>query len=152
MPGPPLEEEETQKQCIRLALFSFFMIFFGYPGELTLDNLHTRFYWWILSMLPFIYVVFTLLVGLRGAVEAEVDPELRTRVWMTCVWTVVSWCTYPIVYLTPIFGVSGASAVVAIQIGYCVADVVSKCGVGILIYSICHRKSQVDAKHMLEED
>ena len=56
--------------------------------------------------------------------------------------TVVSWCTYPIVYILPMLGLDGADAVVGIQLGYCVADIVSKCGVGFLIYNITMAKSK----------
>lgn len=55
---------------------------------------------------------------------------------MVCVATVVSWCTYPIVYIMPMMGISGANSVVAIQLGYCAADIISKCGVGFLIYNV----------------
>merc|ERR1711941_53627 len=41
--------------------------------------------------------------------------------------TVISWCTYPVVYLFPMFGIGGAQAVVAVQVGYCVSDIISKC-------------------------
>ena len=50
------------------------------------------------------------------------------------------------IMLTKGMGLAGAggSAVVAIQLGYCVADVVSKCGVGFLIYNITMAKSAQD--------
>jgi bacteriorhodopsin len=64
--------------------------------------------------------------------------------------TVISWCTYPVVYLFPMLGVSAASAVVSIQIGYCASDIISKCGVGLVIYQISHAKSTME-KEGLEE-
>ena len=59
-----------------------------------------------------------------------------------CYATVISWCTYPIVYIFPMIGFEGAGAVVSIQLGYCVADIISKCGVGFLIYNITLAKSE----------
>ena len=56
--------------------------------------------------------------------------------------TVISWLTYPIVYILPAFGLQGANLVVGIQVGYCISDIISKCGVGILIYRITVAKSQ----------
>ena len=38
-------------------------------------------------------------------------------------------------------GFTGAGVVVAIQVGYCVSDIISKCGVGFLIYNITIAKS-----------
>jgi len=55
--------------------------------------------------------------------------------------TCVSWCTYPIVYLFPMLGIHGTQAVVSIQVGYCISDIISKCGVGIMIFQISNAKS-----------
>ena len=118
------------------------MIILGYPGELILgDDLSGRWVYWTLAMIPFIFVVYTLLVGLSGATNSEPDERVRSSI-RTAQWmTVLSWCTYPIVYIIPMFGVKGANAVVGIQVGYCIADIISKCGVGFLIYNITARKS-----------
>ena len=48
-------------------------------------------------------------------------------------------CTYPVVYVFPMFGLSGPNSVVAIQLGYCCSDIISKCGVGFLIYNVRRR-------------
>jgi bacteriorhodopsin len=60
---------------------------------------------------------------------------------MAQIMTVISWCTYPVVYLFPMLGISASHSVVAIQIGYCCSDIISKCGVGLLIYQITYAKS-----------
>jgi hypothetical protein len=36
------------------------------------------------------------------------------------------------------------SALVAVQIGYCIADVAAKCGYGVMIYAIAREKSIAD--------
>ena len=54
--------------------------------------------------------------------------------------------SYPIVYIIPMFGAKGANAVVGIQLGYCIADVISKCGVGFIIYNITAKKSALTDK------
>merc|ERR1712161_140705 len=56
--------------------------------------------------------------------------------------TVISRCTYPVVYLFPMLGISASAAVVGIQVGYCASDIISKCGVGLLIYQITYAKSK----------
>ena len=38
-------------------------------------------------------------------------------------------------------GFSAAKAIVSIQMGYCVSDIISKCGVGLVIYQISYAKS-----------
>merc|ERR1712070_792460 len=52
------------------------------------------------------------------------------------------WFASPVVYLFPMLGISAASSVVSIQLGYCVSDIISKCGVGIVIYQISKAKSE----------
>ena len=56
--------------------------------------------------------------------------------------TVISWCTYPVVYLFPMFGINAATATVSIQVGYCVSDIISKRGVGLVVYQISYAKSK----------
>merc|ERR1712137_658520 len=88
----------------------------------------------------FLYIVYELLVGLAAATASEADPVIASKIGTAQV-IVISWCTYPIVYLFPMLGFSAAKAVVAIQLGYCVSDIISKCGVGLVIYQISYAKS-----------
>merc|ERR1712196_341917 len=97
---------------------------------------------WFLSMAFFLYIVYELLVGLTAATDAEADSTIKDKIKMAQVMTVISWCTYPVVYLFPMLGISAASSVVSIQIGYCVSDIISKCGVGLVIYQITKAKSE----------
>ena len=75
------------------------------------------------------------------------DPRSTQVCWAT----VISWCTYPVVYLFPFLGLTGANAVVAIQLGYCVSDIISKCGVGFLIYNITIAKSHAMQSSLLRK-
>merc|ERR1711957_912739 len=97
---------------------------------------------WFLSMMFFLYIVYELLVGLAEATNGENDPGVKSKIQSAQVMTVISWCTYPVVYLIPMLVPnSAAKAVVGIQIGYCASDIISKCGVGLLIYQITYAKS-----------
>ena len=58
--------------------------------------------------------------------------KIKTAQW----WTVISWCTYPIVYLFPMLQVGEAAAVVLIQVGDAAAVVliqVVEAAAGVLI-------------------
>ena len=96
-------------------------------------------------MVFFLYIVNELLNGLAEATASEADPLIASKIRTAQVWTVISWCTYPIVYLFPMMGINAAHAVVGIQVGYCVSDIISKCGVGIVIYQISYAKSSKEA-------
>jgi len=137
-----LPDEVFSTKAWTLGVGSALMIASGYYGELTVSgNLTPRFVCWVLSMSFFLYIVYELLVGLAAATKSEADPVIAGKIRTAQVMTVISWCTYPIVYLFPFFKIQAATAVVSIQIGYCVSDIISKCGVGLVIYQISYAKS-----------
>merc|ERR1712211_191664 len=90
----------------------------------------------------FLYVVYELMKGLAAATNAEEKEDVKAQIKKAQLWTVVSWTTYPVVYLFPMFGIKAARSVVGIQIGYCCSDIISKCGVGLIIYQVTIAKSQ----------
>merc|ERR1711879_897184 len=122
-----LEPSTFSCKAWTLGFGSALMIVSGYYGELVVTgDLKPRWYCWFASMSFFLYIVFELLIGLSAATNAEEDPVIKGKIRTAQVMTVISWCTYP---------------VVSIQLGYCVSDIISKCGVGIVIYQITYAKS-----------
>jgi len=149
-----LSEEETTEKAWKLGGAAALMIILGYPGELILEKsqLGTRWIYWALAMLPFVYIVYTLVIGLANATNAEPDLKIRKAIRTAQYMTVISWLTYPIVYIIPMMGVSGSNAVVGIQMGYCISDIISKCGVGFLIYQVTNAKSMAMKKGLLQNN
>jgi len=150
-----LPPEESRAKCWNLGIGAALMIVSGYRGELVIEgDLSQRWASWCLSMCFFLYVVYTLLIDLSAATNSEPDPTIKKLIKNAQLVTVVSWCTYPIVYLFPmLFGhgqpagqSSGPNTVVCIQIGYCTSDVISKCLVGLMIYQISNAKSRNENK------
>merc|ERR1712100_894011 len=138
-----LDDQTFSTKAWVLGAGSALMIVSGYYGELVVTGYLTpRWHCWFLSMAFFLYIVYELLVGLAAATASEADPRISGKIKTAQVMTVISWCTYPIVYLFPMFGISAAGAVVSIQLGYCVSDIISKCGVGLVIYQISYAKSK----------
>jgi len=145
-----LNAEETFKRCCTLGVASAFMIANGYPGE-TSNSAGTRWVFWFLSMIPFCYIVYTLFIGLKASQDSQ--PEsCRDQVKWACWATVFSWCTYPLVYIFPMLvgstaGKAGlsATAMVSVQVGYTISDIISKCGVGYLVYRI-GLKTELESK------
>jgi len=143
-----LPQDEYNKKAWNLAGQSALMIVSGYWGELvvkgTLLQLWPRWLCWFVSMYFFKNIVEELLYGLDKATNSEPNPEIAKKIKTAQLMTVISWCTYPVVYLFPMIGISASEAVVAIQIGYCISDIISKCGVGLIIYQITYAKSQLE--------
>jgi bacteriorhodopsin len=123
-----------------LATAAALMVILGYPGEIATDN-GTRALWGFISTIPFVFLVYTLFTGLGTAMQ-EQTPQVRILIRNTRLLLLATWGFYPIVYLLPILGVAGAEAVVAVQVGYCIADVAAKAGYGLMIYAIANEKSK----------
>merc|ERR1712099_188568 len=141
-----LSDADYSSKAWNLGVGSALMIVSGYYGELTVTgDLTPRWICWLISMMFFLYIVYELLVGLSAATNSEADPTIKSKIQTAQIMTVISWCTYPIVYLFPMLGINAAQAVVSIQIGYCASDIISKCGVGLLIYQITYAKSNKEA-------
>merc|ERR1719235_1276617 len=99
--------------------------------------------WWFFAMIPFIYVVAELAVGLSEASSkqaASVSSLTAYARWLT----IISWLTYPCVYIIKMLGISGVTATAGEQIGYSVADVVAKAVFGVLIWAIAAEKSKIE--------
>merc|ERR1719331_1117937 len=59
-----LPADEMVSLAWKLGVSSGLMIILGYPGELIIEgDLSLRFIFWALAMIPFLYVVYTLLIG-----------------------------------------------------------------------------------------
>ncbi len=130
-------------KATKLAVLALIMVALGYPGEISKDS-STRWLWWGLSMIPFLIIQYELFVGLKSAIEAQ--PESTRGMVSTARYiTVVTWFFYPIVFILPMIGLSGAGATVGVQVGYSIADVLAKAAFGIFIYNIALAKTQGDS-------
>ena len=135
-----LSSAETWSKGVRLGALAAIMVVLGYPGEIATDP-GTRWLWWALAMVPFAWIVYELFVGLSKSLAAQPDNVrglVNTARWLT----VLSWSFYPVVFVFPMIGLTGGTAATAVQVGYTVADVVSKAVFGVVIFMIALRKSQ----------
>merc|ERR1712078_249713 len=121
-----LSPEETMDMSWKLGTAAAIMIVIGYPGD--------------------------LILGMKDAVENDniASETVKSKIRVAQYMTVISWLTYPFVYIIPMFGAKGADAIVGIQVGYCVSDVISKCGVGLIVYTITNAKSEALGKAVTE--
>jgi bacteriorhodopsin len=133
----------------RLAAAAALMIILGYPGEIATDT-GTRALWGFLSTLPFVYILYELFVGLGPAIQKETG-EAKVLLRNIRLLLFATWGFYPIVYLIPIISGSTemtAGVLLAVQVGYCIADVAAKCGYGVMIYAIAKAKTAAEPASM----
>ena len=128
----------------KLIIASVLMIAFGYPGEISADNM-TRGVWGAVATVPFCYILYILWVQLTKATETA-SPRVKKLLSDTRLVLLGTWGFYPIAYLMPQLGVDAGSATVALQVGYSVADILAKCAYGFMIYAIAKAKMDDEAE------
>jgi bacteriorhodopsin len=137
-----LSSEETISKSLTLGSAAALMVILGYPGEIATD-FNTRFLWGTLSAIPFVYIMWQLFAGLSASINNQ--PEsVRELVKKARLLTFASWGFYPIVYMIPYTSLAGSTVSVGVQVGYTIADLIAKAGLGVLIYLIAVRKSQAE--------
>lgn len=137
-----LSSSETVSRSIKLGGAAALMIILGYPGEVA-EGGGTRFFYWILSMIPFLYILRVLVVGLKESISKQ--PEnVQGLIHGATYLVIASWAFYPLVYLFPLVGLTGGSAIVAVEVGYTVADITAKAVFGLVIFTIAVRKSEAE--------
>jgi bacteriorhodopsin len=118
------------------------LIVTGYPGEISQD-ITTRLIWGTISTIPFAYILYVLWAELSKSLVHQ-PAAVQSLIGNMRLLLLLSWGVYPIVYLLPVFGISGTSTTVGIQIGYTVADILAKPVFGLLIFAIALVKTRVD--------
>lgn len=137
-----LTKEKQGSLIAKLGIAAALMILLGYPGEVSGD-VGTRALWGALSTVPFVYIVYILWAELGKAMDRQ--PERVAVLFRNIrLLLLLTWGFYPIVYMAPFLGISGASAETAIQVGYTIADVLAKAGYGVMIYAIAREKTHAD--------
>lgn len=128
----------------KLSIAAVLMIATGYPGEIAAagDN-STRLIWGTISTIPFLYILYVLWVELSKSLDRQPD-EVKVLVRNLRLLILGSWGVYPIAYLFPAFGIDGAGAMVGLQVGYTLADLIAKPGMGLMIYAIARIKTRAD--------
>ena len=135
-----LSKKETYSKAFMFGLMAALMVILGYPGETATDPT-VKMVWWTLGMIPFAYLVYQLFVGLSASIKSQ--PAGVKELIVTARWIIIAtWCFYPVVYILPLLGLTGSSAMVGVQVGYTIADLLAKAVFGIYIYFIAVRKSE----------
>jgi len=145
-----LPASETASKSWTLGVASAVMVALGYPGEIQ-DSPSGRWMWWFFAMIPFLYVVMELAVGLKEAAGYQ-QPSVASLTGYARWLTIISWLTYPFVYIIKMVGISGVTATAGEQIGYSMADVVAKAVFGVLIWAIAAEKTMLEEKGSLLEN
>lgn len=146
-----LEKNKARSLLTRLVIAAALMIALGYPGEVisSPEGWTTRVIWGAASSVPFFYILFVLWVELTNSLATQPEAS-RKLIQIARLVILITWAVYPIAYAlggteAALIAKSGggvdASGVVALQVGYAIADMTAKAGFGLLIYFIARSKS-----------
>lgn len=136
--------EETTFKMATLGVSAWLMVLFGFAGEVRNDPMR-RWVCFVLSCIPFTYILYELTVGLGEATE-RMEGHIQNLIVAARTLTVISWLIYPVVYVIKGLRVSGATAATLQALGFTVADIVAKSGYGVLIWRIAVEQTKVQHK------
>ena len=131
--------DRRKKLMTSLVPATVLMIGLGYPGE-TSANETTKWTFWILSMIPFLYILFTLSGELKAA-KARETGAVSTSINNATKILLVTWLVYPISYLIPVVFTVSDGAEAGRQVAYTIADITAKALYGLMILNIAKARS-----------
>ena len=131
--------DRRKKLMTTLVPATVLMIGLGYPGE-TSANETTKWTFWVLSMIPFLYILFTLSGELKAA-KARETGAVSTSINNATKILLVTWLVYPISYLIPVVFTVSDGAEAGRQLAYTVADITAKALYGLMILNIAKARS-----------
>jgi bacteriorhodopsin len=131
--------DRRKKLMSSLVPATVLMIGLGYPGE-TSANETTKWTFWVLSMIPFLYILFTLSGELKAA-KARETGAVSTSINNATKILLVTWLVYPISYLIPVVFTVSDGAEAGRQLAYTIADITAKALYGLMILNIAKARS-----------
>lgn len=137
-----LARDTTRSLATRLSIAAALMIALGYPGEVATETT-TKMIWWTASMLPFLYILWVLFTEFSTHYKDQ-PAEVRGLVAGARAVILITWSFYPIAYLATVVGLPPATGETALQVGYTIADITAKVGMGVYIYFIAAAKTRAD--------
>ncbi len=138
-----LTKGKTRSLLIRLTTAAIAMILLGWPGEVADPDSTARTIWGVASTIPFLYILYVLFVELGRSLDRQ-SANVRKLVDGLRYIILATWGVYPLAYIAPSVIDNEATAEVARQVGYSIADVLAKPLFGILILAIAIAKSRED--------
>jgi len=143
-------KDKAKGLTTKLAVAALLMIAFGYPGETAAAGSNASMIWFVVSMVFFIYILWNLFAGDVGQALKGQSGAIGSKLNNLRYVLLVTWSVYPIAYLlgdsgsflAKAFDLSDGDSATIIQVGYTVADVLSKPGYGLLILGIAIARSE----------
>jgi len=138
-----LSKGKTRSLLVRLTIAATAMILLGWPGELADPDSSARTIWGVASTIPFLYILYVLFVELGKSLGRQSEGVRKLVDGLRYI-ILATWGVYPLAYIAPSVIDDTATAEVARQVGYSIADVLAKPMFGLLVLAIALAKSRED--------
>ena len=135
-------KQERRSLMLKLVPATILMVGLGYPGEVANGN-GAKWTFWILAILPFIYILKTLYAELQKAGQRETGA-VATQIKNATYVLLTTWMVYPIAYLFPIFDGESETLETLRQVGYTFADITAKGLYGLMILWIAKARTEAE--------
>ena len=135
-------KQERRSLMLKLVPATILMVGLGYPGEVANGN-GAKWTFWILAILPFIYILKTLYGELQKAGQRETGA-VATQIKNATYVLLTTWMVYPIAYLFPIFDGESETLETLRQVGYTFADITAKGLYGLMILWIAKARTEAE--------
>lgn len=136
-------QKDRNALMLKLVPATILMVGLGYPGEVA-DSNGAKWTFWILAMLPFVYILKTLYTELQKAEQRETGDVARQIKNATYV-LLTTWLVYPIAYLFPIFDGDSELLETLRQVAYTFADITAKGLYGLMILWIAKSRTAAES-------
>ncbi len=145
-------KEKAKGITTKLAVAALLMIAFGYPGETAEAGSSQSMIYFVISMLFFVYILWNLFAGEVGQALKGQSGDIGKKLNNLRYVLLVTWAVYPIAYLlgdpesflAKAIGLEVDQSQTYIQVGYTIADILSKPGYGVLILGIAIARSNAE--------
>lgn len=135
-------KQERRSLMLKLVPATILMVGLGYPGEVANGN-GAKWTFWVLAILPFIYILKTLYAELQKAGQRETGA-VATQIKNATYVLLTTWMVYPIAYLFPIFDGESETLETLRQVGYTFADITAKGLYGLMILWIAKARTEAE--------
>ena len=135
-------KQERRSLMLKLVPATILMVGLGYPGEVANGN-GAKWTFWILAILPFIYILKTLYGELQKAGQRETGA-VATQIKNATYVLLTTWMVYPIAYLFPIFDGESETLETLRQVGYTFAAITAKGLYGLMILWIAKARTEAE--------
>ena len=135
-------KQERRSLMLKLVPATILMVGLGYPGEVANGN-GAKWTFWVLAILPFIYILKTLYGELQKAGQRETGA-VATQIKNATYVLLTTWMVYPIAYLFTIFDGESETLETLRQVGYTFADITAKGLYGLMILWIAKARTEAE--------